>query len=98
MEEECGDLFECERILGKGVEKCPDNESLLLKSVKLGEKMGNLARARALLARMKDVGVERGWRVILEGAQMEAREGNIETARTVFNFLLAQVCVHHTKL
>jgi la-related protein 1 len=91
MEEECGNLHECQRILARGVECCPENESLLLKSVKLAEKMGDMRMSRGLLARMRGLGVDKVWRVLLEGAQMEAREGNSETARMVFTFLLHQV-------
>ena len=96
MEEECGELLECRRILTTGVKRCPGTENLLIKCLKLLERLGDLKQARALLAHARgELGdVEKGWRLVLEGAMMEARAGNTETARLVLGFLLREVPWH----
>jgi tetratricopeptide (TPR) repeat protein len=91
MEEECGELDLCERLLSKGIAFCPGNEALLVKGIKHRERRGNLPAARALLAKLKNVPIEKAWRIILEGAQLEARSGNTEVARKIFKFLMKHV-------
>eukprot|EP00797_Seminavis_robusta_P014299 Sro216_g089500.1 n/a (621) ;mRNA; r:68452-70314 len=53
--------------------------------------MGNLGRARELLARLKHVGIEKVWRTVLEGALLEARAGNAVMARRVLKYLMHHV-------
>jgi len=91
MEEEFGKLVQCERILLQGLQHCSENENLLLKSVKLEEKLGSTGRARVLLSRMRHLSLDKAWKVILEGALLEARAGNIQVARKVFRYLLQSV-------
>ena len=82
LEEECGDLPKCQRLLYTGLRYCEFNESLMTRTIKHEEKTGNLAGARSLLARLKHApGIEKVWRTVLEGALFEARSGNPTVAR-----------------
>jgi la-related protein 1 len=91
LEEECGHLNRCARILCSGLEYCEYSESLLTRAIKHAEKMGNLDMARQLLARLKHVGIEKVWRSVLEGALLEARAGNTLMARRVLKYLMHHV-------
>ena len=91
MEEECGDLMECQNILKKGLEYCPSNESLMVKCLKHYERMDRLDEARSLLGMLKGIPAERTWRTIMEGGLLEARQGNIQVARSVFKYLVKSV-------
>ena len=88
LEEECGDMKRCEKIMDLGLEFCRFNESLLVKSIKHQERQGRLSEARMLLSRLRDVPIDRVWRVLLEGALLEARAGQITVARKVFKYLM----------
>lgn len=52
---------------------------------------GGLREARVLLARLKHTSIDKVWRTVLEGALLEARTGQIETARKVFKYLMTHV-------
>jgi la-related protein 1 len=91
LEEECGNMSTCTKILATGLEYCEYNENLLSRAIKHEEKLGNLSRARELLARLKHVGIEKVWRSVLEGALMEARAGNDAMARRVLKYLMHHV-------
>lgn len=69
------------------------DEVLLLRALRLYEKQNRLADARRLIfsACWSQLGVDRVWRVLFEGAQMEARAGNIARARCLFEFLMDHV-------
>lgn len=88
LEDECGALAKCQKILSAALTYCPFNEGLMVKAIKLEEKLGNLQNARAILARLKYVSLEKGWRVMLEGGLFEARAGNTDVARKIFKFLM----------
>jgi la-related protein 1 len=91
LEEECGRMNRVMNILYKGLEFCEYSENLLTRAVKHQEKMGNLAGARGILARLKHIGIEKVWRTVLEGALLEARAGNASTARRVLKYLMHHV-------
>jgi len=91
LEEECGNLESCTRILEAGLEHCPDHEALLVKMLKHYERMEMPGAARQLLGRMKDEPLEKCWRIIMEGGLFEARQGNDVVARLVFRFLTTHV-------
>ncbi|KAH3762549.1 Pre-mRNA-splicing factor CLF1 [Pelomyxa schiedti] len=88
MEEEYGRVEACRNILARGLNNCSYNESLMLKAIKLEEKLGNLDAARSLLSRVKHFPVEKTWKTMLEGALLEARNGNITLARHIFRYLI----------
>jgi tetratricopeptide (TPR) repeat protein len=91
LEEECGNMNICAKILRAGLGYCEYSENLLTRAIKHEEKMGNLGRARELLARLKHVGIEKVWRTVLEGALLEARAGNDVMARRVLKYLMHHV-------
>jgi tetratricopeptide (TPR) repeat protein len=91
LEEECGNMNLCAKILRAGLGYCQYSENLLTRAIKHEEKMGNLVRARELLARLKHVGIEKVWRTVLEGALLEARAGNDVMARRVLKYLMHHV-------
>lgn len=91
LEEDCGNMNRCANILGAGLECCELNENLLTRAIKHYEKMGNVGRARELLSRLKHVGIEKVWRVVLEGALLEARAGNAVVARRVLKYLMHHI-------
>lgn len=91
LEEECGNMNRVSNILHNGLTYCDLNENLLTRAVKHQEKMGNIANARGLLSRLKDVGVDKVWRTVLEGALLELRAGRVLTARRVLKYLMHHV-------
>jgi tetratricopeptide (TPR) repeat protein len=91
LEEECGLMNRVANILHAGLEYCKFNESLLIRTIKHQERMGNFDKVRALLSRLKHVGVEKVWRTVLEGALFEARVGNILMARRVLKYIMRYV-------
>jgi len=91
LEEECGNMDACAKILATGLEYCEYSENLLTRAIKHEEKRGNLCRAREFLSRLKHVGIEKVWRTVLEGAMLEARAGNDVMARRVLKYLMHHV-------
>jgi tetratricopeptide (TPR) repeat protein len=91
LEEEWGHLARCSKILHEGLKYCQLNENLLTRSIKHEEKLSNLPKARALLARLKYVGIDRVWRTVLEGALMESRNGNYVISRSVLKYLMHHI-------
>ena len=67
------------------------HQSLLSKAIKYEERLSDVEHARALLSRLREVSVDKCWRTLLEGAQLEARSGNSRVARLVFSFLMEHV-------
>ena len=83
MEEECGNQERSLEILLKGLKFNPLNENLFIKSIKVQERMSNFSEIRQMVEEIKakEVGVDRTWRMLLEGALFEGRQGNREAAR-----------------
>jgi len=67
------------------------SSSVQTKSLRHYERVNKPEMARAILARLRDVPLERVWRTVLEGGLMEARLGELPTARRVFKYLMAHV-------
>lgn len=91
MEDECGETRHCLALLHRGLANCPLCESMMIKAIKTEEKLQNVAGARALLALLKDQPLEKTWRIVLEGALLEARCGNALVARRAFQYLMRNV-------
>lgn len=91
LEEECGNMNLCAKILRAGIDYCEYNDGLFARAIKHEEKMGNIWRARELLSRLKHLGIENVWRTVLEGALLEARTGNEVMARRVLKYLMHHV-------
>lgn len=64
------------------------NENLFVKAIKVEEKNRNYDQVRKLLGALRDVPFEKSWKMILEGALFEGRNGNKEGARRIFKHLL----------
>ena len=88
MVEDHGDDESCALLLAKGLKSCRFNETLLIQILKFEERRGNLQNARDIMGRLKDRHVQRTWRVLLEGALVEARAGNVSVARRVFQYVI----------
>lgn len=52
------------------------------------EKLGNVDEVRNLVAELKEVPIDKSWRMLLEGALFEGRIGNKEAARKQFRDLM----------
>jgi la-related protein 1 len=97
LEEKCGKLECCSKILCDGLRYCPANENLRTRAIKHEERMayeshdGDLSRARKLLEPTASMDIEKVWRTRLEGALMEARGGNIDIARSELKKLMKSV-------
>jgi len=91
LEEECGRLHRVMAILRTGLQHCRYHETLMTRAVKVQEKMGNLSMVRSLLSRLRHVGIHKVWKTVLEGALIESRAGNVETARRVLKYLMFHV-------
>ena len=88
MEEECGNQNKSKKILHEGLKFSSMNENLFIKAVKVEEKLGNYVAVRDLIETLKDVPLERTWKMVLEGALFEGRIGNRDKARQTFNLLI----------
>lgn len=93
MEEECGNQAACREIIFKGLKFNPTSENLLIKAIKVEEKLGNHGSVRKLMAELKkDPGykAEKVWKILLESALYEGRQGNLEEARKQFRKLYSE--------
>jgi len=88
MEEENGHFSHAERILRDALCFCPFEESIIIKCLKIQEKLGNVHGIRHLLGTYRcRVELNTFWKVIIEGALFEARQRNVEVARTILYIL-----------
>eukprot|EP00466_Bigelowiella_natans_P008385 jgi/Bigna1/78734/fgenesh1_pg.56_\ len=92
LEEECGDMEACKKILSKGLSICWSSELLMRQFLRAQEYSGgDLTAGRMALGRLKNASIEVAWRSIQEGALMEARKGNVKEARFIFKYLMKHV-------
>jgi hypothetical protein len=73
MEEECGNVEKCRKLLHIGLRFSPLNENLFIKTIKIEEKMNNYENVRQLLSMLRDIPLEKTWKMVLEGAMFEGR-------------------------
>ena len=88
MEEDAGELKRSLYALEMALQRCEPQEALLIKALKQYERVGDLAGARSVMARVADADLEKTRRFLAEGALFEARAGSEKTARQVFKYLL----------
>ena len=88
LEEEAGELASSARIMDHALDMCKPDETLFIKALRQHERLGDVAAARGVLARAGSLRLDKSWRVLVEGALMEAREGSEQTARRVFRYLI----------
>eukprot|EP01080_Neovahlkampfia_damariscottae_P001621 gene1621-12746_t len=94
IHEDAGNLEECQKLLTIGLSYCPYNENLLIRGIKFYEQRGNLMAARSFLSRLRQIPLEKSWKIMLEGALLEARAGNISISRKIFQYLMENVPLH----
>ena len=84
-EEEVGDFRTSMALLLRGLSFClpTSNETLVIRALRCAERLGDVTAARNLLYGLHSEAVPRVWRAVLEGANMEARLGQLGTARKV---------------
>jgi la-related protein 1 len=90
LEEECGRFESARRLLVLGLRFCPLSEQLAVKFIKTEERLGNLDCARALLGSLEQFPLEKTWKILLEGALMEARCARPEVSRSLLQYLMGQ--------
>ncbi|CAG9336290.1 unnamed protein product [Blepharisma stoltei] len=90
LEEECGRIELSRKLLILGLHFCPLSDQLAVKFIKTEEKNSELDAARMVLSSLKSYPLDKNWKILMEGALMEARSGSIEIARSIFNHLMAQ--------
>ena len=93
LEEECGNFDSAFRILIIGLQFYPVSEQIFSKFLKIEEKSGQLEVSRRVLSGFYRKSVEKYWKILMEGAVMEARCGNVRLARYVIHSLIFQ-CSH----
>lgn len=97
LEEECGKLQECSKILKQGLKYCPQNENMRIRAIKHEERMayefrnGDLTEARKLIIPLQHYSVDKVWKTELEAALMEARAGNEKIARRFLKNLMKSI-------
>ena len=88
LEEECGLMSESREKLLLGIQFSPYCEQLFIKFLKIEEKIGDLSVSRQILGSLFISNIEKNWKIVSEGALMEAREGKISLARHIFQNLV----------
>jgi len=89
MEEECGNTLKSLQILRDGLYFLPLSEPIFIKAIKTEERLKNYDNVRELLGSLRDISIEKTWKMILEGALFEGRVGNKKVARRAFEYLAA---------
>ena len=93
LEDEAGSVQRCQSMLAQGLLLCPNREPLVIKALKLQERLGVLGPARSLLAGVvahaRTTGaVDKMWKMLAEGVALEGRAGREFVARRLWAELL----------
>lgn len=101
MQDECGSTEMALQTVLRGILACSTinsasgkfDEVLILRALRLYEKQHRYWDARLLICSVckNQVAVDKIWRVLFEGAQIEARAGNISCARELYSFLMHHI-------
>jgi hypothetical protein len=91
MEEDNGNLQLSLELLRKGCKYCSYTDVILIKAIKLHERLSDIDGARELLGNVEHEPIDKIWRIVLEGALIEARAGNIDIAREFFGLLMEKI-------
>lgn len=84
MEEELGHYNSCVNIITRGLNECGDSENILIKGLKLFDRIKDYKELKKLLHFIPNIGSEQCWRCIVEGSLIEAKLGNYNKTRIVF--------------
>lgn len=88
LEEECGKMPQARKNLIIGIQFSPFCEQLFIKFLKIEEKTGDISTSRQILGSLNNSNIEKNWKILLEGALMEAREGKLDLARHILQNLI----------
>ena len=91
MEEDYGYVNKAKDILKAGLRYNPGNENLIIKFLRLDEKIGRISDSRRILATLQNYPLEKTWKLYLEGALLEAKAGQVKSAKRVFKALIQNV-------
>ncbi|KAJ6248838.1 tpr-containing protein [Anaeramoeba flamelloides] len=93
MEEEQGDFINMLKVLVSGIKYCSSNETLVVKALQQLESFGLYTEARELIENLniQSQNLDKTWKICCEVALFEARIGNIEKAREIFENLFQKV-------
>ena len=89
LEEECGKIASALRILAVGLQFSPNCEQIFVKFLKIEEKIGEVSLSRRILGALHNSSIEKNWKILLEGALMEARNNNTDLARHIIHSLIS---------
>eukprot|EP00747_Dinoflagellata_sp_TGD_P103644 gnl/TRDRNA2_/TRDRNA2_169021_c0_seq2.p1 gnl/TRDRNA2_/TRDRNA2_169021_c0~~gnl/TRDRNA2_/TRDRNA2_169021_c0_seq2.p1 ORF type:complete len:801 (-),score=144.78 gnl/TRDRNA2_/TRDRNA2_169021_c0_seq2:122-2524(-) len=89
--DELGELRECRNLLEKSLDCCVPGEQLVLKLVRILERMGDRPALRSLVGSLRGDPPERTCKVLLEAAHCEVRAGNGKAARALLRCLMLRL-------
>lgn len=87
MEEDYGNLEEAKNILENAYPFCKMSDSLILKLMRIIEKIGTIHEVRKILANLASMKIDKCWRIYIEGAFIEIRFGNLKNAERILKML-----------
>ena len=91
MEEDLGKFKKSNQIILNGLSFCPINEPLLMKFLKIQEKIGDIKLIRKILSRLRHCKIEKYWKIYVEGALLEIKFGNLNSAHLILLFINKQL-------
>lgn len=68
MEEDYGNLFKAKDLLYKAYPFCKMSDTLILKLLRIIEKIGDIREMRVLLSNLSQMKLEKSWKFYVEGA------------------------------
>ncbi|KAL4511782.1 hypothetical protein ABPG72_012627 [Tetrahymena utriculariae] len=104
MEEDYGNLQKAKEILENAYPFCKMSDSLILKLLRIIEKIGKIDDIRAILSNLNQLKIDKCWKIYMEGAFIEIRFGNIKNAESILKMLHryldlnGQVCYEYARV
>lgn len=104
MEEDYGNLSKAKKILENAYPFCKMSDSLILKLLKLIEKIGSIEEVRNLLASLGHLKIEKCWKIYVEGAVVEIRFGFFKNSERILKMLHhnlelnGQICYEYARV
>lgn len=87
MEEDYGNLKKSKEILLNAYPFCKMSDNLILKLLRIMEKIGNIGEVRSLLSNLSSLKLEKSWKIYTEGAFIEIRFGFLSNAERILQML-----------
>ncbi|EAR94542.2 hypothetical protein TTHERM_00048880 (macronuclear) [Tetrahymena thermophila SB210] len=104
MEEDYGNLQKAKEILENAYPFCKMSDSLILKLLRIIEKIGKIEDIRVILSNLNQLKIDKCWKIYIEGAFIEIRFGNIKNAERILKMLHSyldlngQVCYEYARV